>query len=111
MVQGRSDRRVQLRDALHPAQPSQGEPLRPQRTHNTTRGGGLGIKIGYARVSTARQGQSFDTQRDALMDVGCDAARLHSDTISGTKWSRPGLTDALTYMRPGDTLVVTVSTG
>lgn len=65
------------------------------------------MKIGYARVSTARQGQSLDTQREALVDAGCDAQHIYSDTISGTKWSRPGLTDALNYMRPGDTLVVT----
>ncbi|MEQ3836464.1 recombinase family protein [Lawsonella clevelandensis] len=65
------------------------------------------MKIGYARVSTARQGQSLDTQREALIDAGCDPRHLYSDTISGAKWQRPGLTDALGYMRPGDTLVVT----
>lgn len=43
------------------------------------------MKIGYARVSTTRQGQSLDTQRDALVDAGCDAQHLYSDTISGTK--------------------------
>lgn len=63
--------------------------------------------IGYARVSTARQGQSLDTQREALLDVGCDPKHIYSDTISGAKWSRPGLDDALAYMRPDDTLVVT----
>lgn len=63
--------------------------------------------IGYARVSTARQGQSLDTQREALLDAGCDPKHIYSDTISGAKWSRPGLNDALAYMRPDDTLVVT----
>lgn len=63
--------------------------------------------IGYARVSTARQGQSLDTQREALLDAGCDPKHIYSDTISGAKWSRPGLDDALAYMRPDDTLVVT----
>ncbi|NMF32684.1 recombinase family protein [Corynebacterium ammoniagenes] len=63
--------------------------------------------IGYARVSTARQGQSLDTQRDALVAAGCDAERIYSDTISGTKWQRPGLDAALSYMRADDTLVVT----
>lgn len=65
------------------------------------------MKIGYARVSTARQGQSLDTQHEALINAGCDPDHLYSDTISGAKWSRPGLTEALEYMRPGDTLVVT----
>lgn len=63
--------------------------------------------IGYARVSTARQGQSLDTQREALVAAGCDADRIYSDTISGTKWQRPGLDAALSYMRADDTLVVT----
>ena len=65
------------------------------------------MKIGYSRVSTARQGQPLETQREALLDAGCDAQHLHSDTISGSNWSRPGLSDALEYMRPGDTLVMT----
>ena len=65
------------------------------------------MRIGYTRVSTARRGQSLDTQREALVEAGCDASHLYSDTISGTKRTRPGLTDALNYMRPGDTLVVT----
>lgn len=63
--------------------------------------------IGYARVSTARQGQSLDIQRDQLIDAGCDPADIYTDTISGTKWQRPGLDAALAYMRDGDTLVAT----
>lgn len=63
--------------------------------------------IGYCRVSTARQTESLDTQREALVDAGCDPNRIYQDVISGTKWSRPGLDDALNYMRPNDTLVVT----
>lgn len=65
------------------------------------------LLIGYARVSTSKQGLSLDTQREALIDAGCDENRIYSDTISGTKWQRPGLEDALAYMRPDDTLVVT----
>lgn len=63
--------------------------------------------IGYARVSTSRQGQSLDTQREALIDAGCDPAHIYTDTISGTKWQRPGLDAALAYARADDTLVVT----
>ena len=63
--------------------------------------------IGYARVSTSKQGQSLDSQREALIDAGCDAGHIYIDTISGTKWQRPGLDDALAYMRPDDTFVVT----
>ena len=34
--------------------------------------------IGYARVSTSKQGQSLDTQREALIDAGCDAAHIYT---------------------------------
>lgn len=63
--------------------------------------------LGYARVSTSRQGQSLDTQREALVDDGCDPRHIYTDTISGTKWQRPGLDAALAYARADDTLVVT----
>lgn len=63
--------------------------------------------IGYARVSTSRQGQSLDTQREALIDAGCDPQHIYTDTMSGTRWSRPGLDAAIAYMRPDDVLTVT----
>lgn len=65
------------------------------------------MKIGYARVSTSRQGESLKTQHDALVAAGCDPGHIYRDTISGSKWSRPQLTKALGFMRRGDTLVVT----
>src|SRR5947209_5751862 len=58
--------------------------------------------IGYARVSTTDQ--TLDLQRDALENIGC--SKIFTDTISGAKAERPGLTDALAYVRAGDTLVV-----
>lgn len=58
--------------------------------------------IGYARVSTADQ--NLDLQKDALKQAGCE--RLFTDTASGAKSERPGLTDALRECRQGDTLVV-----
>lgn len=61
--------------------------------------------IGYARVSTKRQGDSLETQRDALEDYGCE--KVFADTISGAKSERPGLDAALDFMRDGDVLVVT----
>lgn len=63
--------------------------------------------IGYVRVSTARQGESLKTQRQALLDSGCDPKHIYADTISGARWSRPELDKALEFMREGDTLVVT----
>lgn len=61
--------------------------------------------IGYARVSTKRQGDSLDTQRETLEDYGCE--KVFTDTISGAKSERPGLDAALEVMRDGDVLVVT----
>ncbi len=58
--------------------------------------------VGYARVST--QDQTIDLQRDALDKAGCE--RAFTDTISGSKAERPGLEQALHFLRPGDTLVV-----
>ncbi|WP_338326459.1 recombinase family protein [Corynebacterium diphtheriae] len=49
----------------------------------------------------------MDTQRGALINTICDPDHIYSDTISGAKWSRPSLDDALAYMSPDDTLVVT----
>jgi len=58
--------------------------------------------IGYARVSTTDQ--TFALQQDALTAAGCD--RIFSDTGSGSRTDRPGLIEALSYVRTGDTLVV-----
>ena len=58
--------------------------------------------VGYARVSAEAQG--LDLQNDALREAGCE--RLYSDVGSGAKVDRPGLRDALEYVRAGDTLVV-----
>ncbi len=58
--------------------------------------------IGYARVST--HDQTLNLQQDALEKAGC--SKIFTDTISGAKTERPGLEQALAYVRPGDTLVV-----
>src|SRR5437762_2648642 len=58
--------------------------------------------IGYARVSTAEQ--NLDLQTDALTKSGCE--KIFTDTASGANSERPGLAEALSFMREGDTLVV-----
>ena len=58
--------------------------------------------IGYARVST--QDQTLNLQKDALEKLGC--TKIFTDTISGAKTERVGLSEALAYVRKGDTLVV-----
>src|SRR4051794_10306626 len=58
--------------------------------------------IGYARISTLDQ--TLHLQQDALTTAGCE--QLYTDTVSGSVTERPGLTQALSHLRPGDTLVV-----
>jgi DNA invertase Pin-like site-specific DNA recombinase len=58
--------------------------------------------IGYARVST--HDQTLNLQLDSLKAAGC--ARIFEDHISGTKAERPGLQEAFSHLRAGDTLVV-----
>src|SRR5919202_636119 len=60
------------------------------------------MNVGYARVSTLDQ--TLDLQRDALTKAGC--TRLFTDQASGVNADRPGLAQALGFMREGDTLVV-----
>jgi DNA invertase Pin-like site-specific DNA recombinase len=58
--------------------------------------------IGYARISTHEQ--TLDLQIDALENAGC--GKIFTDTVSGSKSERKGLTEALSHLREGDTLVV-----
>lgn len=60
------------------------------------------MKIGYARISTLDQ--NHDLQFDALEQAGCE--KIFSDKVSGAKVDRPGLQEALAYLREGDCLVV-----
>ena len=60
------------------------------------------MKVGYARVST--NDQHLRMQEDALKSAGCE--EIYHDIASGVKTERPGLEDALAYLREGDALVV-----
>ncbi len=60
------------------------------------------MKIGYVRVSTHEQ--NLDMQKDVLKSYGCD--EIFTDIASGAKTDRPGLEQALEYIRTGDSLVV-----
>src|SRR6476469_2627210 len=62
----------------------------------------MATTIGYARISTFEQ--ILDLQRDALATAQCD--RIFTDTRSGSRSDRPGLEQALDYLRAGDVLVV-----
>lgn len=58
--------------------------------------------VGYARVSTSDQ--NLDLQKQALSSVKC--GRVFEDIASGVKGDRPGLAQALDWVRRGDVLVV-----
>lgn len=58
--------------------------------------------IGYARVST--QDQNPALQIEALKKAGCE--KIFTERASGAQRERPELTNAIDYLRKGDTLVV-----
>jgi DNA invertase Pin-like site-specific DNA recombinase len=60
------------------------------------------MQVGYARVSTSDQ--SLAVQLEALQHHGC--TKIFQEVASGAQAERQGLTAALAYVRPGDTLVV-----
>jgi len=60
------------------------------------------MKIGYARVSTYEQ--NLDLQKDALRQAGCE--KIFVDHASGARTERPGLDQALEYIREGDVFCV-----
>tara|TARA_X000001036_G_C20376498_1_gene682768 strand:+ start:115 stop:690 length:576 start_codon:yes stop_codon:yes gene_type:complete len=60
------------------------------------------MKVGYCRIST--HDQHLAMQQDALKKAGCE--EIYSDIASGAKVERPGLEQAISFLREGDTLVV-----
>lgn len=68
----------------------------------------MGIIYGYARVSTkgqAKDGNSLDVQIKTLKDNG--AAKIYTDTFTGSKTDRPEFNKLLEVLKQGDTLIVT----
>lgn len=62
--------------------------------------------IGYMRVSKHDGSQNLDLQKDALIEAGVDRNRIYHDMASGKSDARPGLTECLKALQPGNTLVV-----
>ena len=62
--------------------------------------------VGYMRVSSDNDRQTTHLQRDALLAAGVDPRHLFEDKASGARDDRPGLRQALDYVRPDDCLVV-----
>lgn len=64
-----------------------------------------GVKVGYARVSSA--GQSLDVQIDALQAAGVSEEHIFAEKISGSTAARPKLNELQRFVRTGDTVVIT----
>lgn len=62
----------------------------------------LGMKIGYARVST--KDQNLDLQIQQLQQEGCE--KIFSDIVGGAKTDRPELDRLLQQVRAGDVIVI-----
>jgi DNA invertase Pin-like site-specific DNA recombinase len=60
------------------------------------------LLIGYARIS--QDTQSIDLQIDSLTAAGCE--KIFTDTMSGSRNDRPGLKQALEFVRAGDAICV-----
>jgi DNA invertase Pin-like site-specific DNA recombinase len=60
--------------------------------------------IGYARTSTLEQKASLEAQRESLRAIGCE--RVWEEQVSSVA-ARTALSEALSFARDGDTLVVT----
>ena len=63
---------------------------------------GKAMRVGYARVSSTEQ--NLELQIDALEKAGCE--KIYTDKKSGANDNRPGLKEALNYLREKDTLVI-----
>ncbi len=60
--------------------------------------------IGYARTSTLEQQAGLEAQQTTLTEVGCE--RVYSEQVSSVA-RREALSEALSYCREGDVLIVT----
>lgn len=63
-----------------------------------------GMKIGYARTSTAEQVAGLEAQVRDLHAAGCE--KVFAEQVSSTAANRAELAKALDYIREGDVLVV-----
>ncbi len=61
------------------------------------------MKVGYIRVSKHEQHKHL--QEDAMAKAGCERVFV-DDGVTGTRFDRKGLQEALDFLRAGDVLVV-----
>jgi DNA invertase Pin-like site-specific DNA recombinase len=60
------------------------------------------MKVGYARISTS--GQDTFHQEVALKGAACE--KIFYDQVSGSIAERPGLSEMMEFVRPGDVVVI-----
>lgn len=62
------------------------------------------MKVGYARVSKMDQEGSLEEQKARLAAAGC--CKVFHDRMSGARAERPGLAEAMDYVRDGEDVLV-----
>lgn len=62
----------------------------------------MGRLIGYMRISTVKDEQTFSRQEAQLLD--CD--KVYADRLSGAKRDRPELNEMLNDLQAGDTVLI-----
>ena len=64
----------------------------------------MGRVLGYMRISTLKEEQTFNRQEAQLQEAGVDA--IYADRMSGAKRSRPALDEMLNDLQAGDTVII-----
>lgn len=62
--------------------------------------------VGYMCVLSKSNHQTTTQQRDALLATGVDDCHLHENWAGGARDDRPGLDQALEFVRRGNCLVI-----
>jgi DNA invertase Pin-like site-specific DNA recombinase len=61
-------------------------------------------KVGYMRISTTKEEQTFDRQEAQLLEAGVE--KIYADRMSGAKFDRPALHQMLDELEAGDTIMI-----
>jgi DNA invertase Pin-like site-specific DNA recombinase len=64
----------------------------------------MGRVLGYMRISTLKEEQTFNRQEAQLKEAGVEA--IYADRMSGAKRSRPALDEMLNDLQAGDTVII-----
>lgn len=97
------EKNMMFTEGLKPASEAFWRNLAKNDGNDLLNAGGNGVKVGYARVSRGEK-QDLTLQIRALEKEGC--RKIFKDTCSGKTMDRPALKSMLSYLRPGDEVIV-----